>query len=124
MAEKGKDNERAASKLSDVYVYEESRTAPSTSNITLTAAKLKAGEVVIIDSFSVIDVTTANKTLRLGYDRGGSKFWLKRQAAGTSSYHITLDSPLILVENEAPAAMVESPTSSDSLLVVARGRRL
>ena len=52
--------EKAASSLSNVYVYEEPRTAPNTSDITLTAKKLKAGEVVIIDSFSVTDITTAN----------------------------------------------------------------
>ena len=63
---KEEKEEAAASKLSAVYVYEEARAAPSTSNITLTAPKLKAGKVIVIDSFSVADLTTANKTLRLG----------------------------------------------------------
>lgn len=118
------DLAEAESKLAEVYVYEETRVAPDTNNITLVGSKLKEGEVVEIEAFYLADVDTANKTLRLGYDRGGTKFWVKRQAAGTNIYGIYLDRPLILVQNEAPAAMVESPTLNDDITVIARGRYL
>jgi len=105
----------------DVYSAEDSQTAPDTTNLTIEGSKIPAGKVVKIDSFFAIDITTANKTIRVGYDRAGSKIWLQREAAGTGEYGVRLRRPLILVENERPVAMIESPTASDECRLVARG---
>jgi len=111
-------------KPSEIYRSEKQQPAPSTSDLTIVGEKVPTGKAVLIETFFAIDQTTANKTLRLGYDRGGTKFWIKRAAAGSGIYGLALDRPLYLVENEAPAIMIESPTTGDVCLLVARGEFL
>lgn len=105
----------------DVYQAEIVKIAPDTTNITLEGPKIAEGKVVRIHTFYVIDITTANKTLRIGYDRAGTKHWAKREAAGTGVYGIAQNQTMILVENERPACMIESPTTSDECKLVVRG---
>jgi len=105
----------------DVYQAEMSKTAPDATNITLEGPKIAEGKVVHIRMFYAIDETTANKTLRIGYDRGGVKHWVKRKAAGAGAYGIWQNQTMILVENEKPICMIESPTTSDVCTLVARG---
>ena len=106
---------------SEVYSAEVSLTCDSADTRTLKGDIIKAGKVVEIRTFLVVDLSTANKTLRIGFERGGSEFWLKRGAAGTNDYGIALVEELILVEGERPIAQVESPTLNDALVMLARG---
>jgi len=106
---------------SEVYSAEASVTCDSTSDRTLKGEIVKAGKVIEIRTFLVVDLSTANKTLRIGFERSGTQYWLKRKAAGTAEYGIALEEELILVDGERPIAQVESPTSADVLRMLARG---
>lgn len=108
-------------KPQDVYSAETPQTAPDTDDLSLEGPKVPEGKVVRIETFFAIDLTTSNKTIRVGFDRAGTKFWLQREAAGTGKYGIRLRRPLILVENERPICMIESPTASDECKLIARG---
>jgi len=105
----------------EVYRAEISKTAPDATNITLEGPKIPEGKVVHIRMFYAIDLTTAAKTLRIGYDRGGTKHWVKREAAGTGKYGIWQNQNMFLVENERPICMIETPTASDECKLVVRG---
>lgn len=105
----------------DIYQAEISKIAPDATNITLLGPKVKKGKVVRLHAFYVIDITTANKTCRLGYDRAGTKHWFRRRAAGTNRYGIWQNQTMILVENERPACMIETPTASDTCKLIVRG---
>jgi len=108
-------------KPGQVYSAEEVVPSAAAADKNFKGPKVPEGRVVRIEVLVVIDLTTANKTLRLGFDRAGTSYWLKRQAAGSSTYGIILDRPLILVEGEAPIARVESATAADALYFLARG---
>jgi len=108
-------------KPGDVYVGEDERKAPDTTNIVLKGPVVDPGHVVEITAMYVIDITTANKTLRLGFDRGGSLYWFKRQAAGSEAYGIQDKGKFYLGPGERPAAMVESPTANDVCTLYVRG---
>lgn len=105
----------------EIYSAEISVTCDSITTRTLKGERIGGGKVVEIRTFLVVDITTANKTLRIGFERAGSQYWLKRGAAGTSDYGIALQEELILVEGERPIAQVESPTLNDVLVMLARG---
>ena len=108
-------------KPSEIYSAEVSLTCDSASTRTLKGDPIKAGKVVEIRTFLVVDLTTANKTLRIGFERAGSQYWLKRKGAGAAEYGIALEEELILVEGERPIAQVETPTQNDALVMLARG---
>lgn len=112
------------SNSSNVYSADDVKPAPDTNNLTLEGPKVREGGVVRITAMYVVDRTTANKTLRLGYDKAGTKTWFKRQAAGSGAYGIAQNGRLILVGGEKPVAMVESPTASDDCALVVRGEYL
>lgn len=111
-------------KPGDVYSAEEILASAAAADKDFEGPKIPEGRVVKIEILAVVDVTTANKTLRLGYRRAGSSYWLKRDAPGASGYGLILDQPLILVEGESPIAMVESATAKDALYFLARGTYL
>jgi len=106
---------------SEIYSAELTVTCGSTDSKTLKGERIGAGKVVEIRTFLVVDISTANKTLRIGFERAGTEYWLKRGAAGTNDYGIALVEELILVEGERPIAQVETPTSADVLVMLARG---
>lgn len=108
-------------KPSELYRSENWTKAPNTNNLTLVGDKVPAGKVVRLDMLIGIDHTTPNKVIRLGYDRGGSKFWVQQEQAATAEHGERLRRPIYLVENEAPAIMVESPTANDEIYLFARG---
>jgi len=106
---------------SDIYLSINGPKAPSTADLEILGDEIPTGRVVYIEMFFVIDKTTANKTIKLGFRRLGVDYYVKRAAAGSGVYGISLDRPLILVEGERPIATVESPTLNDECLLVARG---
>lgn len=105
----------------DIYQAEIKKAAPDATNITLEGPKIAEGKVVRLHTFYALDLTTAAKTIRIGYDRGGTKHWVKREAAGTGKYGVWQNQTLILVENERPICMIETPTASDECRLIARG---
>jgi len=111
----------AETKPGNVYAAEEIVPSASAADKDFEGARIPQGKVVRIEILAVVDVTTANKTLRLGYKRAGTSYWLKRQAPGSSVYGLILDRPLILVQGESPIARVESATAADALYFLARG---
>ena len=108
-------------KETDIYIAEVRQAAPDTDDLTLIGERLSAGEIVQLESVFIIDLDAKAKVVRLGYDRAGTKFWIRRNAIGTNDYDLPLTRPIILVENEAPCGMVESPGSGEECLLVARG---
>lgn len=108
-------------KPGDVYSYEDTWTAPDTNAKTFEGQRVGSGLVVKMEHMTVIDITTVNRAFRLGYDRGGTKHWLKAGNAGASGFNLTLDTPFILSEGEAPVAYSSSHATSDELHFIARG---
>lgn len=108
-------------KTGDIYSYEESWTATSTDAKTFTGPKVTEGKVVKIEHMTICDITTVNRAFRLGYDRAGTKHWLKAGNAGASGFNLALDTPFILSGGEAPVAYSSSHATSDEIHVVVRG---
>ena len=108
-------------KPGDVYSAEAEVKAPETADLTLEGPMIPEGRVVLIQAFYVLDRSTAGKVLRLGYDRAGTKYWLKRVDLGIGNYGIWQDGPLYLVGGEKPVGMVEDATKGDVCILVARG---
>jgi len=108
----------------DVYSAEQTIAKASAADQDLSGPEIPEGMVVYIEVISVVDLTTANKTMRLGYERAGVKYWVQRVAPGAAVYGISNDRPIILVEGEKPIARVESATANDEILMVVRGRYL
>jgi hypothetical protein len=105
----------------DVYLAINLTKAPTTSDLEILGDPVPPGKVVSIQTFYVVDQTTSAKTIKLGFRRGGTDYYIKRAAAGTGVYGVYLEAPLILVEGERPIATVEGPTAADVCLLVARG---
>ena len=108
-------------KPGDVYRAEVEVKAPSTADLTLEGPEIPEGKVVLIRAFYVLDRSTASKKVRLGYDRGGVKYWLKREDLANTVYGFETTAQLYLVGGEKPVGMVESPTKGDICILVARG---
>lgn len=108
-------------KPKNVYASEIEDPATGTANQVVAGAKIPQGKVVQIVMFYAADLTTVNRILRIGFDRGGTQHWLKRQNAGVSAFGISQDTDMILVENEAPIMMCETPAAGDTLVLIARG---
>jgi len=79
------------------------------------------GRVVRIEHMAIVDITTVNRAFRLGYDRAGVQHWLKAGNAGASGFNLTLDTPFLLSEGEAPIAYSSSHAASDEVHFIVRG---
>lgn len=108
-------------KPGEVYSWEETWTAPSTAAKTWVGPKVEEGKVVRLEILAICDETTVNRSFRLGYDRAGTKHWVKAGNAGASSFDLALDVSLILAAGEAPAAYSSTHASSDVVHILARG---
>ena len=108
-------------KPADVYRAEKKVIAPDTTDIILKGPKVRAGRVLVICRMTLIDLTNKNKTMRFGYERGGSQYWFRRRPAGTNNYCMSIETEIILTDGERPIAMVESPTASDEIWFFAHG---
>lgn len=105
----------------DAYRAEKKAIAPDATDIIIKGPKVRGGRVLVICRMSVIDLTNVNKTMRLGYERGGSQFWFRRRPAGTNNYGVSIETELILVGGERPIAMCETPTAGDEIWFFAFG---
>jgi len=110
-----------SAKSSIVYEALEYRKAPSTDNIVLRGPPVPNKSVVELKVMRVIDLTTDNKTMRLGFERAGVQYWFRRRNAGSGNYDLHLEAWLLLNAGERPIAMIESPTVGDELWFFARG---
>ena len=108
-------------KAKDVYLSIREPKALSTSDLEILGDPVPDGHVVSIETFFVVDQTTAAKTIKIGFRRDGKDYYVQIAGAGTGIYGISLDRPLILVQRERPIATIVSPTSGDQCLLVARG---
>ena len=108
-------------KPGEIYSWEETWTAPDGNAKTWTGPKVEKGRVVRLEILAICDETTVNRTFRLGYDRAGTKHWIKAGNAGASAFDLALSIPLILSEYEAPAAYSSSHVASDVVHIIARG---
>jgi len=110
-----------SAKSSHIYEALEHVVAPSTADVILGGPPVPGGCIVELKVMRIIDLTTANKTMRLGFERAGVQHWFRRRNAGTGNYDLHLEAWLILNAGERPIAMVESPTLGDELWFFARG---
>ena len=110
--------------LSDVYDAREERKAPDTDNLTIKGPKTEKGSVVQLDMFYAYDDTTPTKTIRIGFEKNGTIYWVKQGPAATNEHGIAQNGKMILVDGERPVAMIESPTANDVCCLVARGEYL
>jgi hypothetical protein len=111
-----------STKPSEIYSFELHYTEAGTNTVTLDKAPaVPKGKVVRIDTLIICDETTANKTLALGFSKGGKNHILKEQPAGTSVKDMALGRPLILSDGERPIAIVTTPSANDVITFLARG---
>jgi len=109
-------------KPGDVYSYEDRRTEPGTSTITINAApKIPPGKVVRIETLFICDETTAAKTLALGFEKAGRSYLVQKEALAVGVHGLALQAPIILTEGEKPIAVVTSPSANDVITIIARG---
>lgn len=101
---------------------ENQQIAADTNNVTLVGDPIPAGMVVEITVIAIKDETTTGKTIRIGYNRNGTNYWIAEYPAATNYHGGELLATLYLVENERPAGMVESPTAGDTIKLFARGK--
>ena len=110
-------------KASDIYSAELKATGAA-ADLDIEGPKVPEGRVVRIRVMYVVDLTTVNRSVRLGYKRAGSTYWFKRQNAGASAFGISLDGDLYLVGGESPVARVESAPAADECWLIVRGEYL
>jgi len=107
--------------LKQIYRVELKMKAPSTADVVLKGPPIPEGHVALIETVHLIDLTTANKTMRIGYERAGEQFWISRRNTGTGNYDLRFRLHVQFTPGERPIAMVESPTVGDEILFVCRG---
>jgi len=110
-----------SAKSNMIYEALEHLTAASTDDVVLRGPPVPENCIVELKVMRVVDLTTANKTMRLGFERAGVQYWFRRRNAGTGNYDLHLEAWLLLMAGERPIAMVESPTVGDELWFFARG---
>jgi len=108
-------------KAGDVYRAEAEVLKAPAGDVDMEGVPVPTGCLVKIETMYVVDLTTANKTMRLGYERAGVKYWVRREAPGATVYGLGMVEPLILGEGEKPICRVESATASDECRFFARG---
>jgi len=106
------------------YKFQEKYTSPGIDTKTFLGQKVARKCIAMLSHMSVSDYTTNAKKLILGI-RGadGSDHYLKT-ALGTSTdiqHTAIIEGNVILLESEAPIAIVESPTASDVLYAAFHG---
>ena len=80
-----------------------------------------AGRVVKIETFYLVDESTAAKEITLGMCKGNVIHVLRHETCGTGIYGLSLLTPLILVEGVRPYAKITSATLNVELNFVVRG---
>jgi len=108
-------------KSSHIYEALDHEKAATTDDVILKGPPVPEGCVAELKVMRVIDLTTDNKTMRLGFERAGVQHWFRRRNAGSGNYDLHLEAWLILTAGERPIAMIESPTVGDELWFFARG---
>lgn len=108
-------------KIWDVWTYEDMKTADGTEDVKFVGREVSEGMVVRIDNLIVIDETTANKTMQIGFRRAEEDHILFRMPPRTNAYGIYLRRPFYLVAGEAPIGEVESASDEDVCHFFVRG---
>lgn len=100
-----------------LYVHKRTTTAA----ITLRGPKLNAGEVVEVCAATIIDLDTAAKKMRLGYNDGARDIWLLRRTVPANAYALYLRGRMVIREGQHLIGMVEGPTDKDDVYLLASG---
>ena len=106
------------------YKFQEKDTSPDTTTKTFVGPKVTRHCIVVLAHMSVSDYTTNTKKLILGIrDTSGNDHYLKVVVGTATDVRNTaiLEGSIILMENEAPIAIVESPTTSDVMYAAFHG---
>lgn len=108
-------------KIIGLYRHRQRTTTNSTDSVEWTAQTVGRGQIVKITFGTMIDYTTANKKLYLGFkDVAGTVHYLGvRKAAQYNQVHLL--GVFYLIEGETPVGGVESPTSGDTISFVIHG---
>ena len=98
-------------------------TAPDTTTITFKMGRVRKNELVKVTAAMVIDYTTANKKLVLGFrDVEGTDHYVQViQAANIFEAHLTGE--IYLIEGEEAIGVVASPTTSAVCYFTVHGER-
>jgi len=104
-----------------LYRWTEKYAAPDTSDVTREGPIVKRGQIVVLHQLSVVEYTTADKSLLVGFkDAGGNAHYVSHDK-GTSKYEAKMRGQMTLTENEKPIGTVLSPTANDVLYFSAFG---
>ncbi len=104
-----------------MYRWSDKYTAPDTDDVTREGPEVRRGQLVEITHLSVVDYTTADKSLLIGVkDSVGTTHYFRKED-GTAKYACHLSGRVFLVSGEKPIGVVESPGTSDVLYFSAYG---
>jgi len=109
-------------KLVGLYTFRQKITAPSTDDVTFTGPAVGRGKILEVTALSVVDFTTANKQLLVGFKDVENNEHLVDGYKATSNYGIGLSGILYLLEGEAPLGKVVSPTTSNVCYFTCHGK--
>lgn len=104
-----------------IYRWTDKYTAPDTDDVTRKGPKVLRGQLVEITHLSVVNYTTANKSLLVGYEdeKGDTHYFNKHKSS--QNYESFLRGRVLLLPGERPIGTVESPSTSDVLYFSAHG---
>ena len=105
------------------YVYNITRTAPSTTTLTMTTPKIERNQIIEVTSAYVGDYTTANKKVILGIrPAAGDDVYLPIDQ-GAETFFTHLNGQAFLFTGDCMVGIVESPTANDVCYFSVHGKR-
>lgn len=105
------------------YRWHDKYTCAATDDVTRKGPKAREGQIVELTQFSVVDYTTHNKQLLLGFeDENGDVHYFACDKK-SNVYEVQLEGKVYLLPGERPIGKVLSPGSSDVLYFSAHGVR-
>jgi len=107
----------------EVYRQFEKRDT-STDTVTFEGARVKPGTILELTHMSVVDITTLQKELRLGWQDGkGEYHWVEKWISTNQSrqYGAHMTGRLLLVADDRPVARIVTPDDGDEVQWAAFG---
>ena len=105
------------------YSQNEKAIGGNGTNTTFVSQKVPRGQTIEITYASVIDYTTKNKKLELGIRSVDSVDVYLKSVQESSTFGISIDTPIMLYEGESLIGVVEATTTSDALHFSVHGKR-
>lgn len=104
-----------------LYRYRKKITAPDTTDITAVGPKVKRGQLLELTHLSVLDYTTGNKQLAVGYRDANEVNHFVRTEKASAKRECHMTGRLFLIENDEPIGFVDSPTANNVIYFTAHG---